>query len=72
MGTSAENVVIVASNRLYGHPGILVADGSAISASVGVNPSLTISAIAERAMILIPPKEIDRKPAIIGKAGSHA
>jgi cholesterol oxidase len=72
MGTSAENGAIDASNRLYGHPGILVVDGSAISANVGVNPSLTISAIAERAMSLIPPKEGEKKPEKKGKAVSHA
>ena len=39
-----------------GYPGLYVVDGSAISTNVGVNPSLTIAALAERCMSLIPPK----------------
>ena len=42
--------------RVYGHPGLHVADGSAISANLGVNPSLTITAQAERAMAFWPNK----------------
>ena len=49
--------------RVYGHPGLHVADGSAISANLGVNPSLTITAQAERAMALWPNKgEPDPRP----------
>jgi cholesterol oxidase len=40
---------------LFGHPEIMVVDGSAISANPGVNPSLTITALAERAMEQVPP-----------------
>ncbi len=36
-------------------------DGSAISANPGVNPSLTITALAERAMTFVPP--MDSRPA---------
>ena len=51
--------------RVYGHPGLHVADGSAISANLGVNPSLTITAQAERAMSLWPNKgESDPRPAL--------
>jgi cholesterol oxidase len=39
---------------MYGHPGLHVVDGSAISANPGVNPALTITAQAERAMALWP------------------
>lgn len=35
----------------------MVVDGSALPANVGVNPSLTITALAERAMAQMPPKE---------------
>ena len=50
---------------MYGHPGLHVADGSAISANLGVNPSLTITAQAERAMAFWPNHgEADPRPAL--------
>ncbi|HET9172730.1 MAG TPA: GMC family oxidoreductase [Actinospica sp.] len=56
--------VIDPYHRLHGHPGISVVDGSAVSANLGVNPSLTITAQAERAMSLWPNKgEPDQRPA---------
>ncbi|NUL04557.1 GMC family oxidoreductase [Streptomyces lunaelactis] len=64
IGSSAEAGVIDPYHRLYGHPGISVVDGSAVSANLGVNPSLTITAQAERAMSFWPNKgEEDRRPA---------
>lgn len=59
MGLSPENGVIDINHQLFNCPGIYVVDGAAISANVGVNPSLTITAMAERAMNLIPVKEKD-------------
>jgi len=56
MGTSAADGVIDAQHRVFGHPGLYVIDGSSVSANPGVNPSLTITALAERAMSFIPPK----------------
>ncbi|MEU3980301.1 GMC family oxidoreductase [Streptomyces sp. NPDC026672] len=50
IGASRETGVIDPYHRLYGHPGISVVDGAAVSANLGVNPSLTITAQAERAM----------------------
>ena len=41
-------------HRVWGYPGLHVVDGSAVSANLGVNPSLTITAQAERAMSLWP------------------
>jgi cholesterol oxidase len=38
---------------VFGHPGLYVADAAAISADVGVNPSLTITAMAERCAALL-------------------
>ena len=63
IGASPEEGVIDPYHRLYGHPGISVVDGSAVSANLGVNPSLTITAQAERAMSLWPNKgEPDPRP----------
>jgi cholesterol oxidase len=56
MGESAQEGVIDAQNRVHGHPGLYVIDGSMIGANLGVNPSLTITALAERAMSFIPLK----------------
>lgn len=50
IGASPQEGVVDPYHRLYGHPGISVVDGSAVSANLGVNPSLTITAQAERAM----------------------
>lgn len=63
IGADAESGVIDAYHRVYGHPGLHVVDGSAITANLGVNPSLTITAQAERAMALWPNRgEADPRP----------
>ncbi|MFL6060229.1 MAG: GMC oxidoreductase [Marmoricola sp.] len=63
IGDSAETGVVDPYQRVYGHPGLHIADGSAISANLGVNPSLTITAQAERAMSFWPNKgEQDPRP----------
>ena len=63
IGDSAETGVIDGYQRVYGHPGLHVADGSAVTANLGVNPSLTITAQAERAMSFWPNKgEVDPRP----------
>jgi cholesterol oxidase len=54
MGDSAETGVIDKYNRVFGYENMYVCDGSMISANIGVNPSLTIMALTERAMSLIP------------------
>ncbi|MDB4976683.1 MAG: oxidoreductase family protein [Myxococcaceae bacterium] len=56
MGDSPETGVIDHKHRVFGYEGLYVIDGSAISANPGVNPSLSITALAERAMSLIPAK----------------
>ena len=56
IGDSPESGVVDPYHRMYGHPGLHVVDGSAISANLGVNPALTITAQAERAMALWPNK----------------
>ena len=63
IGESPETGVIDPYQRMYGHPGLHVVDGSAITANLGVNPSLTITAQAERAMAFWPNKgEPDPRP----------
>ncbi len=65
IGTSPEDGVVDPYQRVYGHPGLHIADGSAISANLGVNPSLTITAQAERAMSYWPNKgEADPRPTV--------
>ena len=65
IGDCPENGVIDPYHRMYGHPGLHVVDGSAISANLGVNPALTITAQAERAMALWPNRgDSDLRPAL--------
>jgi cholesterol oxidase len=56
IGSSPEDGVVDAKQRIFGYENLLVCDGAAVPANVGVNPSLTISALAEHAMAAIPPK----------------
>jgi len=58
IGEDRENGVIDANHRVFGYDNMFVCDGSAISANPGVNPALTITAMSERAMSLIPNKDI--------------
>ena len=65
IGATPDDGVIDAYHRVFGHPGLHIVDGSAISANIGVNPSLTITAQAERAMSLWPNNgEADQRPAL--------
>jgi cholesterol oxidase len=56
IGASAETGVIDGQHRVFGYQNMLVTDGAAVPANVGVNPSLTITALAERAMTFVPDK----------------
>jgi cholesterol oxidase len=63
IGDSARTGVIDPYHRAYGHPGLHVVDGTAVSANLGVNPSLTITAQAERAAAMWPNKgDVDPRP----------
>lgn len=63
IGDDPEHGVIDPYHRVYGYPTLYVVDGAAISANLGVNPSLSIAAQAERAASLWPNKgETDRRP----------
>jgi cholesterol oxidase len=63
IGDTAEHGVIDPYHRVHGHVGLHIVDGSAISANLGVNPALTITAQAERAMAYWPNHgEADPRP----------
>lgn len=65
IGDTPERGVIDPYQRIFGYDGLSVADGSAVSANLGVNPSLTITAMTERAMSLWPNKgEVDPRPPV--------
>lgn len=57
VGSGPENGVIDADNHVFGYENLLVCDGSAVPANPGVNPSLTITAMTERALSKIPMAE---------------
>jgi cholesterol oxidase len=54
IGADAEHGVVDAHQRVFGYENLLVCDGAAVPANVGVNPSLTITALAEHAMSHVP------------------
>ena len=56
IGASAGTGVIDIRHQVFGYRGLYVCDGSAIPGNLGVNPSLTITAMTERAMSFIPAK----------------
>jgi cholesterol oxidase len=56
IGEDAEHGVVDDRNRVFGYENLMVCDGAAIPANPGVNPSLTITALAEHAMAQVPPK----------------
>ncbi len=58
LANNSEEGVIDASHQVFGYPGLYVCDGSVIPANLAVNPSLTITAIAERFASLFPEKGI--------------
>jgi cholesterol oxidase len=65
IGDSAATGVVDPYHRVYGYDGLHIVDGSTISANLGVNPSLTITAQAERALAFWPNKgEDDGRPAL--------
>ena len=56
-GRNSEEGVIDLDCQVHNYPGLYVVDGSIVPANPGVNPSLTITALAEYAMSRVPPKE---------------
>jgi cholesterol oxidase len=65
IGVTSDDGVVDPWQRLHGYDGLHVTDGAAVTANLGVNPSLTITAQAERAMAFWPNKgEPDPRPAV--------
>jgi cholesterol oxidase len=71
IGDSPEHGVVDARNRVFGYQNLMVCDGAAIPANPGVNPSLTITALAEHAMSQVEPKA-DGAPARLPEAARSA
>ncbi len=57
MSETPETGVVDNKLRVHGYPDFYITDGSVIQGNIGVNPSLTITAMAEYSMNMIPPKE---------------
>jgi cholesterol oxidase len=55
IGSDPSSGVVDARQKVFGYENLMVCDGSVIPANVGVNPSLTITALAEHAMSFVPP-----------------
>lgn len=73
MGKDASEGVVDRNNFVFGYKNMMICDGSMISANPGVNPSLTITALTERAMGLIPVKPGARQREMItGKPAGQA
>jgi len=70
IASDAEQGVVDARQRVFGYENLLVCDGSVIPANVGVNPSLTITALAEHAMSHVPAREGDQRTAEPSPPGS--
>ncbi len=62
IGETAEDGVVDELGRVHGHRGLRVVDGSVIPVNLGVNPSLTITALAEYFMAGVPPCRRDEEP----------
>jgi cholesterol oxidase len=67
MGETAEQGVIDAKHRVFGYDNFYISDGSCIGGNLGVNPSLTITSLTERAMSFIPVKEGHSPPEWTGR-----
>ncbi len=71
VGATPAEGVVDGYHRVFGHEGLHVIDGAAIGANLGVNPSLTITALAERAISMWPDNgEVDERPAL-GRTYTH-
>jgi len=70
MGRDAASGVVGLDAQVHGYAGLRVVDGSIMPGNPGVNPSLTIAALAEHAMSLVPPKRAAAEPALSSVGGA--
>ena len=68
IGSGPENGVVDSRQQVFGYQNLLVCDGAAVPANVGANPSLTITALAERAMTFIAAKNQQEVSSAISQA----
>lgn len=68
IGAGPESGVVDSRHRVFGYENLLVCDGAAVPANVGANPSLTITALAERAMGFIPNKDEQEEASAVSQA----
>lgn len=73
MGRGPHEGVVDTAHQVFGHPGLYVMDASVIPANLGVNPSLTITALAERFAAGFPPPSAGAKPrtSIVAHPATH-
>jgi len=57
MGESCDKGVVGINGEVFGYPNLFVADGSVVPANLGVNPSLTITALSEFIMSQMPARQ---------------
>lgn len=69
MASSPEEGVCDAGGRVFGYDGLYVVDGAAVPVNLGVNPALTITALAEHVMAGMPAKGEPLPAARAGTAG---
>jgi cholesterol oxidase len=63
IGATPSDGVVDPYHRVYGHSGLHVVDGAAVPANLGANPSLSITALAERALSFWPNRgDADTRP----------
>jgi len=72
MAAGRERGVVDHCNRVFGYKNMYVCDGSVVAANLGVNPSLTITALAERAMSFVPSASTAEKTTPRGTAELHS
>ncbi len=72
IGRTAEEGVVDLTCQVHGYPGLFVVDGSVVPANPGVNPTLTITALAEYAMSQVPVKPgSSLQPLTLGQAAAR-